>query len=146
MGLVSFGCGKSNTLIQGDLDSYPTTAYYDVWGYYNSINIPNEPDPEAPSNDTTPEGDRITRRYRFILDCKEGRDYEHIQLSWVNSYGFRDYWTFRKRNEESYSIQRNTFDKLEGTYDGTTFSVSNTDRGITQYNTSVNDNYSALTG
>ena len=40
------------------------------------------------------------------LDCL---DYSPIQVSWLNRFGFRDQFTFRKRNEKTISLSKNTY-------------------------------------
>ena len=40
-------------------------------------------------------------------------DYDHIQISWLNSFGFRDQFTFRKKNEKRVTSSRNTYDTNE---------------------------------
>lgn len=40
------------------------------------------------------------------LDCM---DYPHVQLMWMNSYGFLDYFTFTKRREKIVNVQRNEY-------------------------------------
>lgn len=40
------------------------------------------------------------------LDCL---DYEPIQISWLNSFGFRDQFTFRAKNTKTISSKKNTY-------------------------------------
>lgn len=59
-------------------------------------------------------GEGIERGYAYaFLEVVDDNclDYDPIQLSWMNSYGFRDYYTFKKKNERSVQIKRNTFDQ-----------------------------------
>ncbi len=59
-------------------------------------------------------GEGIELGYDYVfLEVVDGNclDYDPIQLSWMNSYGFRDYYTFKKKNERQVQIKRNTFDQ-----------------------------------
>ena len=59
-------------------------------------------------------GEGIEQGYHYVfLEVVDGNclDYEPIQLSWMNSYGFRDYYTFKKKNERAVQIKRNVFDQ-----------------------------------
>lgn len=72
-------------------------------------------------------------------------DYEHIPFSWTNSYGFRDYFTFTKKNEKSLSIKRNTYFKESADYAGTTYQVTPEARGTTTYSQMIKEQYRAMT-
>lgn len=72
-------------------------------------------------------------------------DYEHIQFSWMNSYGFRDYFTATKRNERSVNVERNTFFKQPVDYNGTDLTVNTYDRGETTYSQKLTENFTATT-
>lgn len=134
---VSIGAGRSNTTLQLALDSNPTTKYYTVSAAYGSIPSGTGGsglDPVALSED-----------YKFTLGECEGRDYSHIQLSWINSFGFRDYFTFTKKHEERLSIKRNNYDRQPGDWSGVNFTINSYERGKTQFNSQVTQTYSLQT-
>lgn len=72
-------------------------------------------------------------------------DYDHIQVSWMNSYGFRDFYTFTKRNERKVNVQRNSFFKEPINYNGTDLTVNTYQRGETVYSQKVDLVYTATT-
>ena len=72
-------------------------------------------------------------------------DYDHIQVSWMNSYGFRDYFTFTKRNEKNVNVSRNTYYKEMLDYNGTDLNTYTYDRGQTVYSQQIDEIYTATT-
>ena len=72
-------------------------------------------------------------------------DYEHIQVSWMNSFGFRDYYTFTKRNEHKVNVKRNTYFKESTDYNGTSLETNTYDRGETVYSQQATSIYTATT-
>lgn len=46
-------------------------------------------------------------------------DYDRFELSWQNSLGFRDYFTFNKKQQQSISVNRNDFLDTPTDYSGT---------------------------
>lgn len=77
------------------------------------------------------------------LDCL---DFEPIQVSWLNRLGFRDQFTFRKKNEKRVKTSRNTFTR--STYDpsAATFESDPEYRGETVYSMSNEIEFTATTG
>jgi len=75
----------------------------------------------------------------------ECNDFEPIQLSWENSFGFRDYWTFAKRHDREIGIQRN--DYLQGLidYNGTTVNPSAGGRGYRTFSQQLTNKYTVRT-
>jgi len=45
-------------------------------------------------------------------------DYDLVQFSWLNAYGFRDYYTFKARNEFRLNMQRNQYHQEWVDYNG----------------------------
>ena len=72
-------------------------------------------------------------------------DYDHIQFSWMNSYGFRDYITATKRNEKKVNVTRNTYFKEPLDYNGTAVDVNTYDRGQTAYSQQIEEIWTATT-
>jgi hypothetical protein len=60
-------------------------------------------------------------------------DFAPVQLSWLNSLGFRDYFYFSKRTDESINISKNNYEQVEGTWGSDTFSVPKYSRGNTTF-------------
>ena len=83
--------------------------------------------------------------YRFEIDEGECNDFEPIQLSWLNSFGFRDYFTFQKRNTNTLNADRNEYYKLPGSWSETGFSVNNTEAGRTVFNQGIEESWTLRT-
>ena len=79
--------------------------------------------------------------YRFDIDDGECNDFTPIQLSWLNSFGFRDYFTFQKRNTNRLSANRNEYYRLPGSWSDTTFSVEANEQGRKVFNQSVEETW-----
>jgi len=73
-------------------------------------------------------------------------DYDRIQFSWLNSFGFRDYYTFTKKNVRSTKRRANNF--LAGTadYNAANYSTTLGARGYTTYSQEIQETFTAETG
>ena len=91
------------------------------------------------------EGTRISKVYRINIKECEGKDFDIIQVKWLNSLGGTDYYTFTKRNDENINVTRNTFNKTNQDWLSTSWSNYSYDRGETVYNQSAEVNYVANT-
>ena len=83
--------------------------------------------------------------YRFNVDEGECNDFDIVDVSWLNSLGFRDYWTFRKRKDYNIDITRNTYEQLEGTWSDSDYSVNTYDRGEKTFSQSLQERYTLNT-
>ena len=128
---VTFGCGPSNGSFV--LDS--NTTHYWV---YPAAYTPTQCDVNNLSQATV-------RALRVDIVEPNCNDYDHLQFSWSNSYGFRDYYTFTKKNERKLNIKRNTYFKEAADYAATSFSIDPSDRGTTTYSQLINERYTAMT-
>ena len=72
-------------------------------------------------------------------------DYDHYEFSWTNSYGFRDYFLFTKKNQKKVSITRNNYFKEAADYASTSYQVDKYDRGTTTYSQLLKETYTATT-
>lgn len=73
-------------------------------------------------------------------------DYDHIQFSWLNSFGFRDYYTFTKKNVRSTSRKANNYLANTVDYNGTNYATSTGARGYTTYSQEIKEQFTASTG
>lgn len=71
--------------------------------------------------------------YRVDIVNDKCNDFAPVQVSWLNSLGFRDYFYFSKRTDESISIRRNDYEKVEGSWGDSSFVVNSYDRGATTF-------------
>ena len=73
-------------------------------------------------------------------------DYPHIQFAWMNSLGYRDQFTFTKRNEKKINTKRNNFLKEAADYNDTRYIVDKQSRGFTTFSQSIKEDWTATSG
>lgn len=92
------------------------------------------------------EAERGSYKSHFVeikeLECN---DFDPIQFSWLNSYGFRDYYTFRKKNTRRINVERNSYKKSLIDYNAETIDVIQGDRGEKIYSQKIEQSYTAAT-
>ena len=114
------------------LASYTTATHYYVAPWYSN--------PNSIINKLI-----IGHPYRIDIDNGDCNDFDHIQVSWVNSFGFRDYYTFEKRNDYSVTTSQNTYQQLDADWAGQSIEVNSYNRGERVFNKSQVENYTANT-
>jgi hypothetical protein len=74
-------------------------------------------------------------------------DYEPLEVSWQNSFGFRDYYVFNKRQQQSISVTRNDYLADDIGYSGPAADAGANygDRGYTTYSQKIQEKYLANT-
>ena len=87
-----------------------------------------------------------TNVFRFNIDTGECNDFTPIQLSWMNSLGFRDYFTFQKRNDNEIRIKRDEYYELPGTWNSSNFTIEEYDRGRRVFSQSAEETWTLRTG
>tara|TARA_R110000822_G_scaffold190660_2_gene329441 strand:- start:2843 stop:4267 length:1425 start_codon:yes stop_codon:yes gene_type:complete len=119
-----------------DFEGAGVTHYYVVSSAYT--NVACSPD------ELTPESMHYVQRFNII---EEGcNDFPEYQFSWLNSFGFRDYFSFRKRKDRSVQINRNTYLREAADYASTSYNVNIYDRGTTVYSQTLEEVFNAFTG
>jgi hypothetical protein len=83
---------------------------------------------------------------RFNVTDTTCNDYPEIQFSWLNGLGFRDYFSFLKKNDRNVNIKRNTYLKNSNDWNGQVYDVDIFDRGYTVYSQTLEETYTATTG
>ena len=75
-------------------------------------------------------------------------DYEPLEFSWQNSFGFRDYFVFDKKQQQSISVGRNDYLDSPVDFSGDAVSSGATygNRGYTTYSQKIEERYLATTG
>jgi len=75
-------------------------------------------------------------------------DYNRLEFSWQNSFGFRDYWTFEKKQQQSISVGRNDYLDSPVDFGGTAADAGAIygNRGYTTYSQKIEERYLATTG
>lgn len=76
---------------------------------------------------------RLSQWYRVNIDNGECNDFDHVEVSWVNSLGFRDYFTFEKRQDLSITTDRETFRREQSDWNGPSMTLEPYSRGLTTY-------------
>lgn len=72
--------------------------------------------------------------YTLTEDCSP---FEPIQMSFMNEFGVRDYWTFTKRNTYSEGIQRNNYFRDAGSWSASTYTIESYERGTQTFNSTA---------
>jgi hypothetical protein len=81
-------------------------------------------------------GDVIFQKSFTVTDAICQR-FEPIQLSFINQWGVKDYFTFDKRNTEQVTTQKNNFVKPLGTWNANTFTINQNGRGKTAFSSTA---------
>ena len=81
-------------------------------------------------------GDLIFQKSFTVTDeiCQR---FEPIQLSFINQWGAKDYFTFDKRNTQQVTTQKNNFVKPLGTWSADSFTISSHGRGRTTFSSTA---------
>ena len=141
---ITIACGPDNLPIPLN----PQTTHYYV--------IPKVYDDCASSAEAAWQAQRFNVKHDVISapgeslviaqKAKECNDYPHIQFAWLNSLGFRDQFTFTKRNEKKINTKRNEFLKEAADYNSTEYSVDLQSRGYTTYSQTIKETWEATSG
>jgi hypothetical protein len=132
--VINLACGANNTIISGN----PFANRIFISGYLYS---PPSCSTIFTSYTTTP----CTDTYMIDIVDDECNDFEPIQVSWLNSFGFRDYFYFQKRVDKSININRSTYTKTLGNWNGATYTIPTYDRGDKVYREDLDEVYSINT-
>ena len=68
-----------------------------------------------------------------------------MDVSWLNTLGFRDYYTFRKRRDYNITISKSNYEQLDGTWGSQDYEVNTYDRGQTVFSQSLQEQYTINT-
>ena len=129
--VITIGCGPDN--LGFTLDPL-TTHYYVMPLVYSPCGGPNLLYTSA------------WKAQRYNLNQDACNDYPHIQFAWLNSLGFRDQFTFTKKNEKSINTTRNEYLKEAADYNSTSYNVDIQSRGYTTYSQTIKETWTATTG
>ncbi len=86
------------------------------------------------------------RIQRYNVIDEPCNDYDHIQFAWLNSEGYRDQFTFTKKNEKKINTTRNNFLKDIGDFNQVTYDVNKQSRGFTTYSQNIKEVWQAMSG
>jgi len=71
----------------------------------------------------------------LISECR----YEPIRLAWVNKHGAWDYYTFMKKSTRTLSTKRTQYQKLDGTWNNSTYNLSINQGGRKSFTTNTTE-------
>jgi hypothetical protein len=168
---VDNGCGPNQTVGEGIIPTGATTIvtmgqgpqnlyefdFFDANGNADQFNLnpatkyyyiaPVAYTPPSCNTDLPPFTDLATHYVQwYIIEPKECLDYDHIQFSWLNSLGFRDYFTFTKKNQRTVTNKRNEYLQEVSDYNAQTYEVNAGNRGRTAYSQTLEETWTASTG
>ena len=83
--------------------------------------------------------------HRFNIIEESCNDFPQYQFSWLNSYGFRDYYSFSKRKDRNIAIKRDQYLKEAVDYSSAQYNINIFDRGSTVYSQTLEQNFTAFT-
>jgi len=58
----------------------------------------------------------LSRLHTIVVNCPQGRKYEPVRITWLNSLGGWDYYTFNMKSSETIKTKRNDWTELEGSW------------------------------
>jgi len=120
---ISIGLGKKN--FQTQYLSAPTHIYVATYTWRGAGT--------CSAQETNFSSAPTSQVYRIDLVDDECNDFAPVQVSWLNSLGFRDYFYFSKRTDENINITRNNYEQVEGTWAADLFQVPTYSRGNTTF-------------
>lgn len=133
---IYFGAGGRNLV--NDLSANVTHYYLSTHTIQNSgcESIPGIPNAAL----------KPLEVWRYDIDTATCNDYVPINVSWLNSRGYRDYFTFNKKNETSTNVKRQTYYTGTEPVTGTTYNDwGRNSRGTTTFNSTVSDTMTLTT-
>ena len=149
-GLIPSGNFNVITLATGPANfpvgvlSASCTHYYIVPVLYTPLSPTNCITSEQGQAPLMSESAWRTQRYNILE--KPCNDYPHVQFAWLNSEGFRDQFTFTKRNEKKINTKRNNFLKEAADYNEVRYVVDEQSKGFTTYSQTIKEDWTATSG
>ena len=87
----------------------------------------------------------VSEVYRFNINDGECNDFDNIEVSWLNSFGVRDYFNFQKRSDYETNVTRNTYKQLDADWASDEIVVNPYNRGERVFSQEVSETYTANT-
>lgn len=97
--------------------------------------------PEDPQSQIDVMNAAAWRAQKYIVLEEECNDYPHIQFAWQNSLGYRDQFTFTKKNEHSTKTKNNNYLAGVADYNSTSYTADIEDRGYTTYSQKIENDF-----
>ena len=155
--VVGNGGGPNVTVGQGLIPAYPTRAITCGTGPRNFQDLDSQATHyyvatapytggTCPSTITGLADGSMHYVHRFNIIEDGCNDFPTYQFSWLNEYGFRDYYSFKKRKDRGVKINRNEYLKEAANYNASSYAVNIYDRGTTVFSQTLPEEFSAFTG
>jgi hypothetical protein len=159
--MITFPCGPAGSQVATQLAPLSAAAYY--WVTFHTLTDSTCGTGGLIWNTTTSQFQAETTQWNFtsgftgIADTPlftpllvkitdgECNDFEPIQLSWENSFGFRDYYTFAKRHDRQVDIKRNEYMQESIDYNASSVNVLAGGRGYRTFSQTLTDKYTVRT-
>ena len=147
--VVTMGVGPANLNNFYYFDDNNTASQFELpeeWTHYYVTPVGSQA--EDCSSGTFPGkyGEPIINPILIIRKEDNCSDFDPMRLSWVNQYGFMDYYSFDKKNVKTIKTKRNTYLKEANDYNATSFSIDKGSRGTTTYSQTSEETFEANTG
>lgn len=146
--IITMGIGPANIEDFGFNDGFAANNFQlqDNWTHYYITPVASQAG-QCGSGVNPGELGEPTHNPVLVIRKEENcSDFDPIRLSWVNSYGFLDYYSFDKKNVKSVNTKKNTYLKESNDYNSNLFAVDRGSRGITTYSQKSEEVYEANTG
>lgn len=147
--IITMGIGPANLNNVGYNDGGSTTTFSlpTNWTHYYITPVGTQTDNTCGSGvDQGVWGEPLTNPTLVLRKEDNCSDFDPIRFSWVNEYGYMDYYSFDKKNVKTVSTKRNTYLKESNDYNSSSFYIARGDRGVTTYSMKSEEMFEANTG
>lgn len=144
---MGIGPGNLNNFGYNDGVSFNIFTIPANWTHYYVTPVATQTDACGSGVDYGVWGEPLMNPVLIIRKSKDNcSDFDPIRFSWVNEYGFMDYYSFDKKNVKTVKTKRNTYLKESNDYSSSAFYIGRGDRGVTTYSMKSEEEYEANTG
>ena len=81
----------------------------------------------------------ISSAWKFYKQTEDCKGFETIRLTWLNKWGFWDYYNFTKKSTRNFTTERKAYKQVSGSWGGAKFNISDHTGGMKNYNTTINE-------
>lgn len=148
--VITMGIGPANLSFFNYFNETGFAATFQLpsnWTHYYITPVANQTDNTCNSGvDQGIYGEPIINPTLVLRKEDNCSDFDPIRFSWVNEYGYMDYYSFDKKNVKTVSTKRNTYLKESNDYNSSSFYIARGDRGVTTYSMKSEETFEANTG
>tara|TARA_B100001094_G_scaffold254605_1_gene253377 strand:+ start:2754 stop:4205 length:1452 start_codon:yes stop_codon:yes gene_type:complete len=81
----------------------------------------------------------ITSEWRFYKQTDDCKGFETIRLTWLNKWGFWDYYNFTKKSIRNFNTERKAYKQVSGTWGGSKYLISDHTGGMKNYSSTIKE-------